>query len=301
MLIWFEMTFSRIIILVSLLVFACSIFFGLGRGVVEEVEIRDYEGEDLSSINDFRENSILGPQYVDVKNYILVVQGLVDNQLEFNYSEVLDGFESFKKVVTLHCIEGWSVKLLWEGIRLEDLFDRVGVSSDASVVIFHAYDGYTTSLPLDYVLNNRLIMAYKMNNVTLPPERGFPFQLVAESKYGYKWIKWISNIELSTDEDFRGYYEARGYSNDAELSPLPTPTPTPTSTPTPSIGPTPTPTPSPSQSPTPSISPSPSPEPFPTTTAVVSVVIIAVIGIGIFVYLKKKRNLNPPTNKLQTK
>ena len=293
MLIWFEMTFSRIIILVSLLVFACSIFFGLGRGVVEEVEIRDYEGEDLSSINDFRENSILGPQYVDVKNYILVVQGLVDNQLEFNYSEVLDGFESFKKVVTLHCIEGWSVKLLWEGIRLEDLFDRVGVSSDASVVIFHAYDGYTTSLPLDYVLNNRLIMAYKMNNVTLPPERGFPFQLVAESKYGYKWIKWISNIELSTDEDFRGYYEARGYSNDAELSPLPTPTPTPTSTPTPSIGPTPTPT----LSPAPSISPTPSPEPttpppgFLPQEALYAILIVAVgiAVVAVILILKKQK------------
>jgi len=56
-------------------------------------------------------------------------------------------------------------------------------------------------------------MAYKMNNVTIPEERGFPFQLVAEDKWGYKWIKWITEIELSDDPNYRGYLESRGYSN----------------------------------------------------------------------------------------
>ena len=56
-----------------------------------------------------------------------------------------------------------------------------------------------------------------MNNITFPPERGFPFQLVAESKFGYKWIKWITEIELYDDADYRGYWESRGYSNNAEL------------------------------------------------------------------------------------
>ena len=58
---------------------------------------------------------------------------------------------------------------------------------------------------------------YKMNNIVLPPERGFPFKLVSESKYGYKWIKWITEIELSTDADFKGYWETRGFSNDADI------------------------------------------------------------------------------------
>jgi len=56
-------------------------------------------------------------------------------------------------------------------------------------------------------------MAYKMNEVTLPAERGFPFQLVAESKWGYKWIKWITEIELSDNAEYLGYWESRGYSN----------------------------------------------------------------------------------------
>ncbi|MCU0631124.1 MAG: molybdopterin-dependent oxidoreductase, partial [Methanoregulaceae archaeon] len=51
-----------------------------------------------------------------------------------------------------------------------------------------------------------------MNNVTLPEDRGYPFQLVAEDKWGYKWIKWVTKIELSDNPSYRGYWEQRGYS-----------------------------------------------------------------------------------------
>jgi hypothetical protein len=47
---------------------------------VDYVEIREYEGERLSSINDFRENSIAGPQHVDKERYVLKITGLVDKQ-----------------------------------------------------------------------------------------------------------------------------------------------------------------------------------------------------------------------------
>ena len=86
------------------------------------------------------------------------------------------------------------------------------------MVIFYAYDNYTTSFPIDYLYNNQIIMAYKMNNATIPPERGFPFQLVAESKWGYKWIKWVTKIEVSNNTDYQGYWESRGYSNLGDLN-----------------------------------------------------------------------------------
>jgi DMSO/TMAO reductase YedYZ molybdopterin-dependent catalytic subunit len=85
------------------------------------------------------------------------------------------------------------------------------------VVIFYAADGYSTSLPLSYLINNNIIVAYKMNGVVIPPERGFPFQLVAESKYGYEWIKWITEIKVSDDANYLGYWESRGFPNDADV------------------------------------------------------------------------------------
>ena len=152
-----------------------------------------------------------------MENYTLAVTGLVNSELEYTYDDVVSNHQSYEKVVTLHCVEGWSVTLLWEGILIKDLLEDAEVNPEATVVIFYAYDGYSTSFPLDYIIDNDIIMAYKMNNVTLPPERGFPFELVAESKWGYKWIKWITEIELSTNEDYRGFWESRGYPNEADL------------------------------------------------------------------------------------
>ena len=184
---------------------------------IEGVEIRDYQGEPLSSINDFHENSILGPQYVDRESYTLSVTGLVGNPLEYTYDEIISNYPSQKKIVTLHCVEGWSVRIQWEGIILRELLSEARHMPEAKVIIFHAADGYTTSFPVEYIMEKDIIMAHKMNDVTLPPERGFPFQLVAESKWGYKWIKWITKIECSDDEDYKGYWESRGYSNEADL------------------------------------------------------------------------------------
>jgi len=186
-------------------------------GVLTPVEIRDYKGQKLSSIDDFRENSIKGPQHIDKKSYELVVAGLVNNPLVFTYDNIVNEHQNYEKVVTLHCVEGWDVTILWEGVLVKDLIEETGVDSTANIVIFYAHDGYSTSLPLNYIVSNDILMAYKMNGVVLPPKRGFPFQLVAESKLGYKWIKWITRIELSDDVNYRGYWESRGFPNDADV------------------------------------------------------------------------------------
>jgi len=186
-------------------------------GGLEPVEIEEYEGQKLSSVNDFRENSIKGPQYLDIGSYQLKVTGLVDNPKNYTYGEVVDSYQHYKKLVTLNCVEGWSVDILWEGMLVRELIAASNPLPSTKVVIFHAYDGYTTSFPLDYIMNNDIIIAYRMNEIDLPPERGYPFQLVAESKWGYKWIKWITEIELSEDVNYKGYWESRGYSDTGDL------------------------------------------------------------------------------------
>lgn len=182
------------------------------------VEVRSYEGEDLSSFRDFRENSIKGPQKISVDDYRLEISGLVLRGQLFSYQEILEKLPSYKKVVTLYCVEGWDATILWEGILVSDLIKEAGVNPAANTIIFYAQDGYSTSFPLAYIMEKPIIMAHKMNNLTLPAERGFPFQLVAEDKWGYKWIKWITRIELSDNPQYRGYWESRGFGQDADLN-----------------------------------------------------------------------------------
>jgi DMSO/TMAO reductase YedYZ molybdopterin-dependent catalytic subunit len=181
------------------------------------VEVTEYQGQDLSSVNDFRENSIKGPQHVNIADYSLNITGLVEKPVSYTYDEVIKGNNSYQKVVRLNCVEGWAVNILWEGVQVRDILAKATPLPAAKVIIFHAYDGYTTSFPIEYIMANPILMASKMNDVTIPPERGYPFQLVAESKWGYKWIKWITQIEISDDTSYEGFWESRGYSNEGDI------------------------------------------------------------------------------------
>ncbi|MBW2989071.1 molybdopterin-dependent oxidoreductase [Candidatus Woesearchaeota archaeon] len=184
---------------------------------IESREIEEYEGRRLDRMEDILDLSIKGSQYIDTDSYLLSISGLVEKPKNYTYEEALS-LQRYSKLITLNCVTGWSATVLWEGIMLKDLFKESIVRPEANTVIFHAYDGYTTSLPLDFIIENDILLAYKINNVTLVPERGFPFQLAAEDKLGYKWIKWVTDIELSSNSSYKGYWESRGYSQEAEIS-----------------------------------------------------------------------------------
>ena len=196
---------------------ACSGYSGPTIQALQTVEIREYQGENLSSIGDFRENSIKGPQTVSLDTYRLKVSGMVDNPLTLTYDQVLS-HDKYSKVVTLHCVEGWDATILWEGILIDDLLKDAKAQPAAVIAIFHAVDGYTSSLTLDYLRQNKILLANKMNGVVMPAERGFPFMVVAEAKWGYKWVKWVDEIRLSDDPNYRGYWESNGYSNNGDQS-----------------------------------------------------------------------------------
>jgi DMSO/TMAO reductase YedYZ molybdopterin-dependent catalytic subunit len=210
------MVFGMVALISVAFVYAVITFIGSTPAPLNTAELKEYQGQKLSSVDDFRENSINGPQHIDINNYTLSVKGMVNNTKTYTYGDVL-AHDSYKKVSTLNCVEGWSVTILWEGVPVKDLIAGAGVKPGAGTIIFYAADGYTTSFPLDYIMDNNIMLAYKMNNITMPPGRGYPFQLVAEDKWGYKWIKWVTAIELS-DRDFTGYWEQRGYSNDGSLN-----------------------------------------------------------------------------------
>lgn len=181
-----------------------------------ETETLEYEGVDLTPIEEQRNNGIKGTQYIDRDTYTLKISGMVNETENISY-EQLTSYPAVSRVVPLDCVEGWRFTALWTGVPVETLLEEAGVSAGANTVIFYSKDGYSTSLSLDYLIDNNIIVAYKLNNVTLPQERGFPLQLVAEGKYGYKWAKWITGIEVTDDENYEGFWESRGYNNNADV------------------------------------------------------------------------------------
>ncbi|WP_406660582.1 molybdopterin-dependent oxidoreductase [Methanolobus sp. ZRKC3] len=183
-----------------------------------EGEAREYDEVELTPISQQGNFMIKGTQYIDRDDYIIRVDGLVNNSLELNYEDLLM-YPNKSKAVRLNSVDGWSFDAKWTGVPLKTLLDEAGTEESARTVIFHGVDGYSTSLELDYIVDNDIILAYRLNDITLPPERGFPVQVVAEDKYGYKWAKWVVHIEV-TDEPYRGYWERRGYSNRADVGEL---------------------------------------------------------------------------------
>jgi len=180
-------------------------------------ELKSYQGNVLGSVDDFRENSISGVQKVDLKKYRLRVDGLVKKALVYSYGE-LKRLPHQKKIVTVHCVEGWQVTVLWEGIPIRELMNRAVVDEKANTVIFHGVDGYTTSLDLRTVASRNMLLADRANDIVLPAKLGFPLILVAEDKWGYKWARWIERIEFSGQAGYRGYWERRGYHNQGDQS-----------------------------------------------------------------------------------
>jgi DMSO/TMAO reductase YedYZ molybdopterin-dependent catalytic subunit len=183
----------------------------------QELEIQEYQGVRLDPAIGPRDNSISGIQEVDLSTYQLQLTGLVDKPVSYTYEQVLEK-EKAQRLITLYCVEGWQATVLWEGVCINDLLADAGIKDDATVVIFHCVDGYTTSMPLTVIKDKDMLLAYSANGVSLPASMGFPFIVVAEDRLGYKWARWVNKIELSSDESYRGYWEKRGYSNDATVN-----------------------------------------------------------------------------------
>ncbi len=183
-------------------------------------EVTDYQGKNLDPAIGPSDNSIGGVQRIDIGPYRLLVDGDVADPQSFTYEQVR-ALDPVELLLTLHCVTGWDATILWKGVRLADLIDRAKPGDRAVTVIFTGVDTYTTSLPLSVVREKDLILAYGANGLDLPPELGYPFIVVAEDKLGYKWARWVTKITLSDDPNYMGYWESRGYDNDADVTKTP--------------------------------------------------------------------------------
>ena len=210
----------RVMLSISIMLMVALQFVSCKQHVTPsgETEAKEYLGVKLTPISEQRNNAIKGTQNIDKDTYQLTVDGLVDDQLSLTYADLLS-LPMESRLVTLNCVEGWFFTAKWTGPTLTSIFDEAKLQPNAKTVIFHTADDSSgfTSLDLQYVLDNKIIIALKLNDVTLPADRGFPFQVVAEGKFGYKWAKWVTRIELSSNEDFRGYWEKEGNNNNADI------------------------------------------------------------------------------------
>ena len=184
-----------------------------------QVEAKEFGGSELTPINEQIDNAQTGTQSVDQATYSLTIDGLVDHPLSLSYAD-LQSYPQISQLAALENFNGSSFTAKWTGPSLSSIFADAGVQSGATIAIFYTADdpmGYT-SLDLSYIKDNNIIIALKDNDITLTPNTGFPLQVVAKSKYGYKWAKWVTRIVLSSNTSFRGNWETMGYNNNGDIT-----------------------------------------------------------------------------------
>ncbi|HMW00368.1 MAG TPA: molybdopterin-dependent oxidoreductase [Acidobacteriota bacterium] len=123
---------------------------------------------------------------------------------------------------TFECIEnGVGENIInnaeWRVTPLQPLLDRILPTEFSSLnVIFRAYDGYYTGLPIADVYTEESYLAYEMNGQPLPLQHGRPARVLLPGKYGYKQPKWLKEIEV-TAGPLVGYWESKGWAVSGEV------------------------------------------------------------------------------------
>jgi len=235
-----------------------------------------------------------------VAEWQLTVTGLVENPLNLNWTEIAAMPKSTVNAAII-CLDFPSTIVEqgnWTGIKLQTLLEEAKPSAEANKVGFYAADDYSTDLPVETAMRDDIILAYEKDGVPLKDLR-----LVVPGKWGYKWISQLTRIEL-LDYNFLGFWESRGYSDEANVSmsgqatgalpSLPTvgvPSPSPT---TPATSPSPPPSQPPITSPAPLAQSKPTPEPsqglsIPAETVyAIAASVIAVVLVFVLMFVRKR-------------
>lgn len=151
---------------------------------------------------------------IDLASWQIRVFGLVEQEIELDWQE-FTGLEWVTITADFHCVTQWSsLDNTWEGVPLASLIAPARPLPMARFVMAHCFGGYTTSLPIDVAMEEGLL-AHRQNGQELGQDHGWPVRLIIPSRYGWKSAKWLNGIELMS-EDAPGFWEQRGYNNNAD-------------------------------------------------------------------------------------
>jgi DMSO/TMAO reductase YedYZ molybdopterin-dependent catalytic subunit len=193
----------------AILVWATVSTIGTQNGVEGDVALGAVDGSDPTPTPTPTAGTAADPEWT------VIVDGFVESPLNLTIDDIVAMPPSTVYGVLI-CVglptspleEGY-----WSGVRLGFILEQAGVSPEAVKVAFYADDGFTTDLPVTTAMRDDIILAYEKDGEPLAEN----LRLVVPCKWGYKWIRDLTHIEL-VDYDFLGHYESRGYSDEADIS-----------------------------------------------------------------------------------
>ncbi|MFE0131634.1 molybdopterin-dependent oxidoreductase [Streptomyces sp. NPDC059037] len=195
---------------------------------------------DFTPLDDVFVRKHLGVPDVDVADWTLTVEGLVERPLRLDMAAVLalgaerlpafhECFGSpFAPDVPTRAV----AQVEWAGVPLAVLLDRAVPRAAARHVwfegadtgSFHGEDGltYMKDLPLD-VARRDVFLAHRMNGEALRAEHGYPLRAVVPRMFGTNSVKWLTRIVLAdrrADNMFTTRFYNRVLPGDTEATPV---------------------------------------------------------------------------------
>ena len=194
-----------------------NLFFIRNHNPVPNINLKDYK---LNIINDKNDKKYTFDELIKFKKKTIystiVCAGNRRNELN-----------EFKKTMGIPWGPGAIGNAKWEGILLYDII-KSELNYNSKYIHFEGYDKVIISIDIDKVINDDVILAYKMNDEILPIDHGYPLRVIVPGYIGIKNIKWIKNIILS-DKEASGpwqkginYKIIKHYDNNTDLSKYPT-------------------------------------------------------------------------------
>ena len=151
---------------------------------------------------------------IDLATWSIRVWGLGEREITLDWQQ----FNALPQVTMdadFHCVTQWSaLDQSWGGVLVATLLEQAGLLPEGRHIMAHCYGDYTTNVPLDLALSEGLL-AHRQNDAELGRDHGWPLRLVIPSRYGWKSAKWVNGIEVMA-EDAPGFWEERGYNNNAD-------------------------------------------------------------------------------------
>ena len=133
------------------------------------------------------------PTKVNLDDYRLKVDGDVSNPLELALDD-LYAMPNVQRTLKIECVGGWTADVPWEGIPLAYLLSLAGPPEKIAYITVESVTGYKRTIGTDEVANPDNMIALKAGGVPLTVEHGYPARLVAPTKYGLDWVKYVGRI-----------------------------------------------------------------------------------------------------------
>ena len=138
------------------------------------------------------------------------VGGAVKTPLSLTLDDLMK-LRSVTQKVDHFCVEGWTARAEWTGVRVSELARVASATSDAQYVDFQSFDSdYHESWDIDSALHPQTLVAYGMDRAMLGPGHGAPARVHSPVKLGYKNTKYLTRI-LFMPARSGGYWSDRGY------------------------------------------------------------------------------------------